>query len=225
MFKVFVGYDSRETIAYHVLCHSILEKASLPVTFFPLKKAMLQAHFERPDHPLSSTEFSFSRFLTPYLSEYEGWSVFMDCDMLMTVDIAELVALADERYAVMVVQHDYVPKSETKFFEQTQSKYQCKNWSSVMLFNNEKCKALTPEVVNNESGLFLHQFKWLKENDIGELPSEWNFLVSEYEKPAAVPKLIHYTLGGPYISGYEDCDYSDLWFKARDRMTYASRDL
>jgi lipopolysaccharide biosynthesis glycosyltransferase len=223
MLKIFVGYDSRETVAYHVLCHSILERSSIPVTFVPLKKELLRAHFNRPDNPLSSTEFSFSRFLTPFLSGYEGWSLFMDCDMLMTVDVNDLLEFADERYALRVVKHDYVPKSETKFFNQTQSKYRRKNWSSVMLFNNARCKALTPEVVNAESGLFLHQFVWLEDEDIGELPVEWNFLVGEYEKPAETPKLIHYTLGGPYIDGYEDCDYADLWLAERVRMLRVSR--
>ena len=184
---------------------------------------MIASHFHRPNDPLSSTEFSFSRFLTPYLSGYEGWSVFMDCDMLVTTDINELFSYADDRYALRVVQHDYVPKSDTKFFNQTQSKYRRKNWSSVMLFNNARCKALTPDVVNSETGLFLHQFVWLEDEEIGELPVEWNFLVGEYEKPAQTPKLIHYTLGGPYIEGYQDCDYADLWFAERDRMLHVDR--
>lgn len=223
MLKVFVGYDSRETVAYHVLCHSILERASIPVSFIPLKKEMLRADFSRPDNVLSSTEFSFSRFLTPFLSGYQGWSLFMDCDMLMTVDIDELMSCADDRYALRVVKHDYTPRSETKFFDQVQSKYQRKNWSSVMLFNNARCKALTPDIVNKETGLFLHQFKWLEDEEIGGLPIEWNFLVGEYERPPEIPKLIHYTLGGPYIKGFEDCDYGDLWRAARERMLHVGR--
>lgn len=223
MMKVFVGYDSREVAAYHVLCHSILARSSIPVSFVPLNKSMIASHIHRPNDPLSSTEFSFSRFLTPFLSGYEGWSAFMDCDMLMTTDISELFSYADDRYALRVVKHDYVPKSDTKFFNQTQSKYRRKNWSSIMLFNNARCKALTPEVVNTETGLFLHQFVWLEDEEIGELPVEWNFLVGEYEKPAETPKLIHYTLGGPYIEGYEDCDYADLWLAERERMLHVSR--
>jgi hypothetical protein len=143
--------------------------------------------------------------------------------MLMTVDIDELMRFADELYALRVVKHDYAPKSDTKFFNQTQSKYRRKNWSIVMLFNNARCKALTPEVVNSETGLFLHQFVWLEDDYIGELPGEWNFLVGEYEKPAETPKLIHYTLGGPYVDGHEDCDYADHWFAERVRMLNVSR--
>ncbi len=218
MINVFIGYDSRETVAFSVLAHSIHMRASEPVTIAPLMLGQLKQALTRERHPLQSTDFSFSRFLTPYLSNYTGWSVFMDCDMLMLDDIASLFKLRDDRYAVMVVKHDHVPKETTKFLGEPQSKYEKKNWSSVMLFNNAKCKALSPEYVNTASGLELHQFKWL-ENDalIGALPDRWNHLVG-YNAPRQDAALVHYTLGGPYFDAYRDCEHAAAWRNERDRM-------
>ena len=144
---------------------------------------------------------------------YQGWALFMDCDMLMKADIAELWRLRDDKYAVQVCKHDYIPKSATKFLGQTQTVYPKKNWSSFMLMNCKKCTTLTPDYVNKASGLELHQFKWLETEDlIGDLPLEWNWLAEEYE-PKEDVKNIHYTEGGPYFKGYEEIDYAKDWFE------------
>jgi len=218
MARVFVGFDSKEVVAYHVLCQSIQEKSSIPVQFTPIALNNVSDIFTRERNQLQSTEFSFSRFLVPYLSNYEGWSLFADCDMLMRADIAELWSLCDDRYAAMCVKHDYVPKVETKFLGQTQTKYEKKNWSSVILFNNAKCRALTPEFVNTATGLQLHQFKWLESDDqIGELPPAWNWLVNEYDYNEDA-KLVHFTDGGPYFEEYRNDDYAPEWFAARERI-------
>ncbi|MDB5902766.1 MAG: hypothetical protein JWM26_1644, partial [Betaproteobacteria bacterium] len=194
---VFIGFDPRETVAFHVLSHSIHARASEPVSIAPLVLGQLTGVLTRERHPLQSSDFSFSRFLTPYLSGSRGWSVFMDCDMLMLEDIVRLWALRDERYAVMVVKHEHKPRETVKFLGEPQSKYEKKNWSSVMLFNNARCAALTPEYVNRASGLELHQFKWLEsETLIGALPDRWNHLVG-YDAPRRDAALVHYTLGGP----------------------------
>jgi hypothetical protein len=223
MIDVFIGFDPRETVAFHVLSHSIHARASQPVSIAPLMLAELRGIMTRKRHPLQSTDFSFSRFLTPYLSDYSGWSVFMDCDMLMLDDIAKLYALRDERYAVMVVKHDHVPKESRKFLDQPQTPYQKKNWSSVMLFNNARCQALTPEFVGAASGLELHQFKWLANDDlIGGLPQRWNHLVG-YDPPSKDISLAHYTLGGPYFEDYRNCEYAGEWRAERDAMLYAGR--
>lgn len=221
MLNVFIGFDSNEVVAYHTLCQSITEKCSEPVSFTPINLKNLGSLFLRERNNLQSTEFSFSRFLVPLLSNYSGWSLFMDCDMLARVDLAELFALKDDRYAVMVCKHDYVPKADTKFLGQIQTKYEKKNWSSVVLFNNPKCRRLTKDYVNTASGLELHQFKWLDGDDqIGSLPLEWNWLVGEYPHCTAA-KIVHFTLGGPYFSDYRDTDYGDEWRAAYRRAIYA----
>jgi len=209
--RIFIGYDPREAIAFRVLSHSILRRASLPVSIAPLSLSQLKGVMTRERHPLQSTDFSFSRFLTPYLSGYEGWSLFIDCDMLVLDDIANLWKLREDRFAVQVVQHSHVPKETVKFLGATQTKYEKKNWSSVILFNNERCRALTPEYVNVASGLELHQFKWLGNDElIGPLPHRWNHLVG-YDPPNKDVSLIHYTIGGPYFPDYVDCEYGDAW--------------
>lgn len=218
MINVTIGFDAREAVAYSVLAHSIQARASVPVSITPLMLSQLKGVLTRERHPLQSTDFSFSRFLSPYLFDYAGWTVFMDCDMLMLDDIAKLYALRDDRYAVMVVKHDHVPKETTKFLGEPQSKYEKKNWSSVMMFNNAKCRALTPDYVNRASGLELHQFKWLGNDElIGALPDRWNHLVG-YSAPRRDASLVHYTLGGPYFDEYRDCEYSKEWFAERDAM-------
>jgi hypothetical protein len=215
---VYVGFDPRETVAFHVLSHSIQARASQPVTIAPLMLSQLEGILTRERHPLQSTDFSFSRFLTPYLSGYEGWSLFMDCDMLMLEDVAKLWAMRDERYAVMVVKHEHKPRETVKFLGEPQSAYEKKNWSSVMLFNNAQCAALTPEYVNHASGLELHQFKWLPSDDlIGNLPPRWNHLVG-YDATRADAAVVHYTLGGPYFHAYAQCEYAAHWHTERDAM-------
>ncbi|HET9471191.1 MAG TPA: glycosyltransferase [Usitatibacter sp.] len=218
MIRVFIGYDDREAAAFGVLSHSIHARSSEPVSIAPLRLTELAGVYKRARDPLQSTDFSFSRFLTPYLCGYEGWAVFMDCDMLVLDDIAKLWRLRDQRYAVQVVKHVHVPKEEVKFLGAVQTKYAKKNWSSVMLMNCAKCTALTPDYVNAASGLELHQFKWLEgDHLIGEIPPAWNHLVG-YDAPRRDASLVHYTIGGPYFEAYRDCEYAREWFAERDAM-------
>jgi lipopolysaccharide biosynthesis glycosyltransferase len=221
---VLIGFDPRETIAFHVLSHSIHARASLPVSVAPIMLSQLAGVLTRERHPLQSTDFSFSRFLTPHLSGYTGWSLFMDCDMLMLEDVAALWALRDERYAVMVVKHQHKPRETVKFLGEPQSAYEKKNWSSVMLFNNARCGALTPEYVNRASGLELHQFKWLESDElIGALPDRWNHLVG-YDASREDAAIVHFTLGGPYFEEYADCEYADQWRDAyKDMLSVSER--
>lgn len=221
--RVFIGFDTREEVALHVLSRSIWERASLPVSITPIRLSQLEGVFSRERDPLQSTEFSFSRFLTPWLCGYEGWALFTDCDMLMLDDIARLWAIRDERYAVMCVKHDHRPKEDTKFLGEVQTRYQKKNWSSVMLFNCAECTALTPEYVNTASGLDLHQFKWLGDDRlIGEIPDAWNHLVG-YQEPRDGRSLVHYTNGGPYFHEYADCEYATEWNREREGMLHCEQ--
>jgi lipopolysaccharide biosynthesis glycosyltransferase len=219
MIRIFIGYDSKEPVAYHVAAHSILARATRPVSITPLQLGHLGEVFRRERDPRQSTEFSFSRFLVPHLCGYEGWGIFLDCDVLVLDDITRLWELRDERFAVQVVKHDHRPKEGTKFLGQEQTSYPCKNWSSVMLMNAARCRALTPEYVSTAGGLELHRFLWLEGMDlVGELPARWNHLV-DYDAALPVERLslLHYTSGGPWFPGYEACGYADLWRGERDR--------
>jgi hypothetical protein len=218
MINIFIGYDSKEKIAYHVLSESILRNSTKPVSITPIYLPNIKDDFLRERNNLSSTEFSFSRFIIPHLMNYQGWALFMDCDMLMKADVEELWRLRDDKYAVQVCKHDYTPRTETKFLGQIQTVYPKKNWSSVMLMNCKKCTRLTPDYVNKASGLELHQFKWLENEElIGSLPLEWNWLAGEYPYKEDV-KNIHYTEGGPYFEQYADCDYSSEWYNVYNNM-------
>ena len=222
MLKIFIGYDPNEVAAYHVLAHSIIRHSSIPVSITPLK--LDQLPMTRKRDPKQSTEFAFSRFLVPWLSGFKGWSLFLDCDMLCRGDIADLFAQMNDRMAVQVVKHDYTPKTDTKFLDQKQTRYEKKNWSSVMLFNNARCKELTVDYVNKASGLELHQFQWLwRQNLIGTLTNDWNHLVGEYD-PNPNAQMAHFTLGGPYFTGYEHCEYALEWFEELEMATYSNNE-
>jgi hypothetical protein len=162
MIPIFIGYDPRETVAYNVLSHSIHTRASSPVSITPLMLSQLGNLMKRDRDPLQSTDFSFSRFLVPYLCDFTGWAIFMDCDMLLLDDVVNLWKMRDDKYSVMCVKHEHIPEEETKFLGRVQTRYEKKNWSSVMLFNCSKCLSLTPDYVNKASGLELHRFQWLK---------------------------------------------------------------
>jgi hypothetical protein len=210
--SIYIGYDPRESVAFYTLAHSILRRSSVPISIAPLAQSQLKGIYRRPRGPTESTDFSLTRFLVPALAGFRGWSLFMDCDMLCRSDIAELAAQIELQpdKAVLVCKHDYVPKTERKFLDQVQTKYARKNWSSLMVFNNERCKALSLDYVNSATGLELHRFAWIEDRLIGELPLEWNWLVEEYPYNQAA-KIVHFTIGGPYFDEYRGCDYAEEW--------------
>jgi hypothetical protein len=221
--RVFIGHDHNEETAYHTMASSITRRASRPVSITAVSLGHLRHVLDRERDPRQSNDFAFSRWLIPYLCDYKGWALFMDCDMILRDDIAKLWALRDERYAVQVVKHDYVPRDEVKYLGTRQYKYRKKNWSSVMLFNCARCTTLTPDYVNTAPGLELHQFEWLGSDDlIGALPKEWNHLVGEYA-PNPAAKLVHYTVGGPYFHEYADCEYADEWRDEHEYMNYCEQ--
>jgi hypothetical protein len=210
--RIFVGYDPRVEVTLHVLAGSILRRSSLPIAITPISLQHLKSFFDRERDPKQSTDFSFSRFLTPFLAGFRGWALYMDCDMIVLDDIANLWRLRDPTYALMCVQHDQTPRESTKFLGEAQLPYARKNWSSLMLMNCEACTALTPDYVARASGLELHQFKWLDDSLIGALPARWNHLV-DYDPPRDRKdiSLLHYTIGGPYLKNYQACGYADEW--------------
>jgi len=217
--RVFIGWDSREEIAYEVCRKSILRHASIPVDIQPIKQSELRERglYTREFDPLSSTEFSFTRFLTPHLAGYDGWAVFMDCDFLLRGDIAGLMDYADGAKACFVVQHDYRPFEKVKMDNKAQHQYPRKNWSSFMFMNcsHTEVKALTPDVVNRKSGMFLHRFQWLKDESIGSLPIAWNYLEGWYTRDHCPnPIAVHFTRGGPWFRDYMEVEYAREWLEA-----------
>ncbi|KAG1354057.1 protein CDI [Cocos nucifera] len=226
-FKIFIGYDPREEAAFDVCRHSLLKRSSVPLEIHPIKQSELRAAglFWRERGPTESTEFSFTRFLTPYLAGFQGWAMFVDCDFLYLADIKELISLIDDKYAIMCVHHEYAPKETTKMDGAVQTVYPRKNWSSMVLYDCGHPKnraALTPEAVSTQTGAFLHRFAWLDDAEIGEIPFVWNFLVGhnkvDPDNPATFPRAIHYTMGGPWFERYKDCEFADLWLQELENV-------
>lgn len=230
-----MGWDPRESVAYDVARYSILSKAShkksVQVVPIELKNPkisnILTRKIETKDGrlwcPISeapmATEFAISRFCVPFLKQ-KGWALFCDCDVLCLADIEELFALADNKYAVMVVKHNQQPTEAIKMDGQVQTKYSRKNWSSVILWNcsHPANKRLTLENLNTWPGRDLHAFKWLEDEEIGELPQEWNFLVG-VNTPTDKPfKMLHYTLGGPWFKDWKGHEMDYYWIEESQKM-------
>lgn len=213
--KVFIGWDEREQEAYDVCVKSLLEHSSVELDIQPIIRSVLMDTNEyfREQPEAGSVEFTYTRFLTPYLSDYKGWSLFIDCDFLFTKDVAELFAMKNDKYALMCVKHDYVPKNAVKMDGQKQVSYPRKNWSSCILWNcgHPANRILTPYTASTQTGAYLHRFQFLADYMIGDLPLEWNWLEGEYDKPETPPAVIHFTNGGPWFENWQDVDYADLW--------------
>ena len=206
--NIYVGYDSREDLAYQV-CEFSIKKQSPSANVHPLvfKELIEKNIYTRDEDKLGSTEFTFSRFLVPILNKYEGWALFCDCDVLFLNPLEDLFSLADDKYAIMCVQHDYSPKEGLKMDGKVQSLYPRKNWSSVVLWNcaHPSNRKITLDLVNHPdtTGKFLHRFSWLNDDEIGSISHEWNWLVDWYHEPQdGKPKAIHYTEGGPWFKDY-----------------------
>ncbi len=217
MNTVFIGYDSRETLAYNACVNSLKANSSNEVSIYPLNVRELKAQgiYKRERDPLSSTEFTFTRFLVPYLLRYKGWALFCDCDFIFLHDIEELFNLIDDKYAIMCVKHNYNPVSSVKMDRCIQHIYPRKNWSSLVLWNCEhpSNKQLVPSLINTQTGQFLHRFSWLKDEEIGSISLEWNWLVGWYKEPKdGKPKALHFTEGGPWFDNYKNCEYSEHYY-------------
>ena len=210
MINITVGFDQREAIAYHVFCQSVIDRSSMPVSFLPLSLSTLNGYIET--HTDGSNSFIYSRFLTPWLHNFNGWSIFADGDMICNDDIAKLWALRDPTKAVLVAKHNYKTKAKIKYLGNKNEDYPKKNWSSLILWNCEHPKniMLTPEFLRSKDGSYLHRFTWLSDEDIGEIPLSWNWLVTEYEDSYSA-QILHYTLGTPCFLEYQDSNMSEIW--------------
>ena len=135
--------------------------------------------------------------------------------MIPTTDIKELFDLADDKYAVMCVQHDYKVKEDTKMDGQKQTIYPKNSYSTwyfgtVDILSNKvvtKDFQIIPEI----TGAYLHRFSWLKDEEIGSIDLTWNYSVGVPYNDIDKPKLIHYTEGGPWFENYRDCEFHAEW--------------
>ena len=215
MIRLFVGYDPRESACYHVFCESVIQNTSIPVSITPLHSPMLRDFDGQQD---GTNAFIYSRYLIPYLMDYDGWALFMDGDMVCNRDLAELWGLRDEGMAIQCVQHDYKTKRRLKYIgsplQSENVDYDRKNWSSVMLINcgHPSNKIVTRLLCEEAGPRFMHRFEWLNDEEIGELPKEWNWLDTEYPENSGAA-LHHHTLGCPGFAAYTSCDSAQGWHK------------
>jgi hypothetical protein len=223
--NIYIGFDAVETVAFHTLSQSIIRHASNPIRISPVCSQHFKKFFNRPRDEKQSNEFSFSRFLVPYLNRYSGYAIFMDCDMMMRTDIFDVFNEIKPSSAVSVVKHDYKPSQKTKYLNNIQYAYPKKNWSSFVVWDcsNEKNKKITPSFIETATGLDLHRFTWLEEEDIGSLDIKWNWLVGDYTNPPKDVKNVHWTLGGPYFNEFKDADFAEEWFPLREEINFCKQ--
>jgi lipopolysaccharide biosynthesis glycosyltransferase len=210
MIPIFIGYDTKETVAYHVCSNSIIRRASQPIGISPLAINTLNY---AETHNDGSNQFVYTRFLVPHLMNYNGWAIFIDGDMILRDDIVELWDLRDDTKAVMVVKHNYETKTAVKYLGAKNENYPRKNWSSVVLWNcsHPDNQTVTPEFIKHSTGSELHRFSWLADELIGELPIEWNWLADEFGDNQNA-KLVHYTLGTPCFKEFQNSPMSAQWY-------------
>lgn len=221
---IFVGYDPREAVAYHVCVNSIIRHASRPVSIVPLSLNLLSGYNET--HNDGSNHFIYSRFLVPYLCDYIGHAIFIDGDMIVRDDIVKLWEMKDSCLDVQVVKHNYETRMPVKYLGNKNENYPRKNWSSVILWNcrNFPNRRLTPEYIMKSSGKHLHRFEWLDDARIGELPIEWNWLPDEFgDNPDA--KLLHYTLGAPCFDDFANGPMTDKWHQEKSLADYCKQQV
>lgn len=226
---VYVGFDRRndgQQLAYEICEKSILQNTAAPdrvrIHQLHLGKLRDAGLYWREEDPLAATEFTYTRFLTPYLNKYEGRAVFCDSDFLWECDlVAELTPYFEqmerENLALMCVQHDYTPSEKTKMDGRAQTVYPRKNWSSMILFNasHPEVANLTLERVNTETPKYLHRFEWCDDRYLGAVPHTYNYLVGVYSDQDQ-PKVIHYTDGGPWHYLYREAEFTDRWLPYLD---------
>ncbi len=211
---VFVGYDPREAVAYHVCANSIIRTASAPVAIIPMALNLFQDYQET--HTDGSNQFIYSRFLVPYLMNFHGRAIFIDGDMIVRSDIVELYESLQMGMDVAVVKHDYQTRMTEKYLGSKNENYPRKNWSSVIVWDCQTCpnKRLTPEFVQKQPGSFLHRFSWIDESRIQALDPVWNWLPDEFG-PNPNAKLLHYTLGTPCFHEFADTPQAEQWHRER----------
>ena len=214
--NVYVGFDTRnygQQMAYEGCKRSILANTQHEVTVHQLnlKKFQKDGIYSRQEDPLAATEFTYTRFLVPYLNNYQGKAIFCDSDFIWNCDVAEVLDYLKEGQAVACVQHDYTPHSMIKMDGLQNPPYPRKNWSSLMVFNCEhpSTKKLTLDAVNSQSPAWLHRMTWASDDEIGSVPVTYNHLVGYYDEEN--PKVVHYTDGGPWHPGYEKVKFGELW--------------
>lgn len=217
--QVYIGFDTRnygQTLAYEGCKRSILanlnkEKYNVEIHQLNLKELTEKKLMYRDFDPLASTEFTYTRFLAPYLNGFKGRALFCDSDFIWNCCVSEAFDYLKEGQAVACVQHDYTPHANVKMDGRTQTVYPRKNWSSMLVFNCEhpSTQKLTIDAVNTQSPAWLHRLLWANDDEIGDIPYQYNYLVGYYNSDD--PKVVHYTDGGPWHPGYEDVQYGELW--------------
>jgi lipopolysaccharide biosynthesis glycosyltransferase len=219
---VFIGYDPREAIAFHVCANSIIRNASRPVSIVPVALNLFKDYSET--HTDGSNQFIYTRFLVPYLMGFTGAAIFIDGDMIVHGDIAELWDMRNPYMDVQVVKHDYKTRMPVKYLGSKNEDYPRKNWSSVILWNCNSFpnRKLTPEFIQKSTGAELHRFSWIDDNRIGGLPIEWNWLPDEFG-PNANAKLLHYTLGTPCFDEFVDTPQSEDWHREHELTVYCQQ--
>lgn len=217
--NIYIGYDSSnygQEIAYEVCKRSIL-KYNSNLNIYKLVKKDLENKkiFKRNDNS-GTTEFTYTRFLVPYLNNFEGFALFCDSDFLWQCDPTEILnENIEKKFNVGCVKHEYKDcKSKLKMNGLPQEWYPRKNWSSLMLFNCSKCKILTPEVINYETPKYLHRLEWCNDKNIISINKSYNYLVGYYnDLQIKNIKALHYTDGGPWHPGYENTEFSKNWLE------------
>jgi hypothetical protein len=187
---IFVGTDRSQLLAVSVLEHSIRRRTDSEVRVSPLIDLDLPE--PKDIRQGSRTGFSFARFAIPELTGYRGKALYLDADMLVFADIAELWRIPFDG-AKIIIQGDLKADvvSPDKYGAPRQRVRQC----AVMMIDCARTDWRVQDIVAGLDGKYtydelMHHMCILSEDEVAyRLPFEWNSL--EYWD--ADTKLLHYT--------------------------------
>jgi hypothetical protein len=189
--RIFVGVDESQIVAARTLEHTIRKHASRPVRF----TMMMDLPTPEPTDPENrgKTGFSFSRFHIPKLAGYKGRALYVDADMQVFKDIAELWEIPFGDKKVLCTRQDEPPEAWKDF-----SWFHPGRQMSVMMLDCERLDWDIDEIIGgldrgeyNYSDL-LFDLCIVPEEEVGDdLPPVWNHL--EQYQPGETG-LTHYTV-------------------------------
>jgi len=206
--KVFIGTQDDQVVAHRVLEYSIRKGASIPVEVVAMHGLKTPMPVDPANRP--ATEFSFCRFMIPALAGYEGRAVYLDADMLVFGDVAELADLPFGGAKVLCTYQAEPPAAWAG-----NPAFHPGRHTAVMVLDCDRLTWDVEEVVRGlDEGAYTYQdlmsrLSLLAPDEIADtLPPEWNHL-ERYDPDTT--RLLHFTVAPTQPWKNDDNPLAEIW--------------